>query len=102
MARAVKGFMSNSGIFFDNYDDARRKDAEDTIRQLCAEKQVKADSLLNLIEAMADPIKEYIDAYQASQNVPAILKDRDAEDTREPDRYSSDDADGSDDNEAVE
>ncbi len=60
MAKPVEGFMSEAGVFFSTLAEAELHDAELAIRAKCA----KADRFIELIEAMADLVGEYVRAYK--------------------------------------
>lgn len=91
----VTGYLTNDGEFFEDIGEAKRKEAEDTLRKLCLASRVNAARLIDVIEAMADPIKDYIDAYKAT-TAQAI------KDTPRVDRDPADDERGSADSPPVE
>lgn len=65
--RPVSGFLSNDGNFFELRASANKHDAEMAIRAYCVEQNVDADKLVSHIEALADPILEFVNASRKEQ-----------------------------------
>lgn len=65
MVRAVAGFMSEDGIFFETEAEAERHDAALEITRRCeGYKNLDPKRLIKLIEALRLPLRMYIDAYE--------------------------------------
>lgn len=63
--RATSGFITNDGTFYERDVDAQLHDNEMNIRGLCVTHNVDAEKLITIIEALADPIMEYVHAFKA-------------------------------------
>lgn len=98
--RPVSGFLSDDGNFFELKASADKHDAEMLIREYCVThtpegmkilesdrpipKCIDAEKVLSIIEALADPIMEFVNASREEQKVaegPVI----------DPDEYQADD-----------
>lgn len=75
----VRGYLSDDGNFFKTAVEAKKHDAEMLIRAWCSVKNIDADKVIEIIEALADPIVEYVHAFKADKThrtkIPQILKD---------------------------
>lgn len=60
--RKAKGYIADDGSFFEHEEDAEKHDAEMVIRTFCTIHHVDAEKLLSYVEALAEPIKDYLNA----------------------------------------
>lgn len=62
MAERKTGWLARDGKFFESIDECRQHEAREEIRAWCVEQNVMFEKLIIIIEALADPILEYVDA----------------------------------------
>lgn len=67
--RPVSGFLSDDGNFFELKASADKHDAEMLIRAWCVEQNIDAEKLITYIEALADPILEFVNASREEQKI---------------------------------
>ncbi len=69
--KPVRGFLTTDGNFFEHKPLAELHEAEMQIRALCVShtpRPIDPEKFLSLIEAMADPIKAYQNAFKKCQD----------------------------------
>lgn len=92
MAAPVKGFLTADGVYYPSKPQAERHEFANTIKELCdshTPQPINSEKLIDIIEAWADPIKDYINAYEA-----CIKEGSAKENPRSTRRHQADDADG--------
>ena len=62
MVTYATGFLASDGTFFKRKKDARAYEAKMKILQWCELNSIDGDKVMTIIEAMAEPIMEYVDA----------------------------------------
>jgi len=67
MAKVVSGFLANDGNFFISEAEADLHNAEMQIQEWCESHKVDPDKVVQIIEALADPIKDYLRAKEAQE-----------------------------------
>lgn len=90
MTKPVSGFLSKDGMFFEKMCDSHKHDAEMLIRAWCSKNDIDAEKFITYIEALADPIMEYVNASREAIEIPTIIH-REVEETREANIYQGDD-----------
>ncbi len=68
MAEPVQGYLTSDGVYYASRHAAEAHEHRNTIRDLCESHQpkpIEAEKFLTLIEAWADPIRNYINANEA-------------------------------------
>lgn len=100
MAKEVIGYMTRDGVFYEDEEAAKKHEYRSEIETFCVShtpKPINPVLFIGVIEALADPIRNYIDAYKAYEAIRQLKKD-----TIAFGGDKADDADGDAVDEAVE
>lgn len=92
MAKKVSGFLADDGAWFPTREEARYHEAKIALSILCEshEPPRKPDILFDTLEAWAEPILEYVNAYK---DLPQSPKRQTIKDTPQPSSDQEDDGD---------
>lgn len=67
--RSVTGFLSEDGMFFPTAQEAAKHDAEIQIIAWCVSHNIDQAKVFQIIEALADPITEYVNALAVEEEI---------------------------------
>lgn len=80
--KLVTGYLSEDNMFFDTKVEAIKHDAELIILAHCVSHNLDSEKVFSIIEALADPIMEYVNALKDTE-IPSFIQNSHSSQARE-------------------